>query len=255
MSTAGTASRPGVVTWAGLTVVASSAAVLSFATVRDLAQSSGYPPRLAWLLPVVIDAAAVVGSRIWLGGGAAPGAIRYARALALAAAVVTIGANVLQHGLAAYHQVPPWWLVAALAAIPPTALVAVAHQVALLTRPRPVTESVAGEHPGDTHTRRETDAIAAGPTGCEQAAARPVGDDELADRVRQVVTTSERPIGRRRLARELAITEHQARQLLSQVTDPAGEHPGGPPTPPPAPTLAFPGMGELSRRNGAVHHV
>jgi hypothetical protein len=142
-----TTGRPGVVTWSGLVAVASSAAVLSFATVRDLAQSCGYPPRLAWLLPVVIDATAVVGSRIWLSGTARRCAVRYARALALAAAVVTIGANVLQHGLAAYHTMPPWWLVAALAAIPPTALVAVAHQVALLTRPHAALEPVAGELP------------------------------------------------------------------------------------------------------------
>jgi hypothetical protein len=246
MSTTGTASRPGVVTWAGLAVVAGSAAVLSFATVRDLAQSSGYPPRLAWLLPVVIDATAVVGSRIWLGGGVAPGAIRYARTLALAAAVVTIGANVLQHGLAAYHAVPPWWLVAALAAIPPTALVAVAHQVALLARPHPTGGPERGEDPGGVGEPALT------PAG------RGVGDTELAARARRVVTGSERPVGRRRLARELDITEHQARQLLSQVSSSVGEHPGdrsgGSPATSPTPALALPELA-VPQRNGALHRV
>ncbi|HEY1969101.1 MAG TPA: DUF2637 domain-containing protein, partial [Pseudonocardia sp.] len=150
MSAAGEgAAGPGVVTWAGLAVVAGSAAVLSFATVRDLALGSGYPPGLAWLLPVVIDATAAVGSRIWLGGGGHPAAVRYARALALSAAAVTIAANVLQHGLAAHRLAPPWWLVAVLAAIPPTALVAVAHQVALLARLRAVIDphrAVTPEH-------------------------------------------------------------------------------------------------------------
>lgn len=210
--------RSGVVTWAGLAVVAGAAAVLSFATVRDLADSAGYPPNLGWLLPVVIDATAVVGSRIWLAGIGCPGAIRYARALALAAAAVTIGANVLQHGLTAYHQTPPWWLVAALAAIPPTALVAVAHQVALLTRTHSPDTPEPGEHSADP--ARQTTAPSAGP-GTTSVAALPLGDDELEKRARQLVATSERPLGRRRLARELEISEHHARVLLSQVSEAA----------------------------------
>lgn len=244
---AGHPSGPGAVTWAGLAVVAGAAAVLSFATVRDLADAAGYPPRLAWLLPVVIDATAVVGSRIWLGAAGAPGAVSYARALALAAAVVTIGANVLQHGLAAHQQVPPWWLVAALAAIPPTALVAVAHQVALLTRPHRSDQQTLVEAPGDLGNREPSPVDA-----CEAAnTALPVGEGELAERARQLVSTAERPVGRRRLARELDITEHQARRLLSQVGG-AQQRPGDRSDGSPAPTLAFPEL-QTAGRNGAHH--
>lgn len=213
--------RPSAVTWAGLAVVAAASAVLSFATVRDLAASAGYPDRLAWLLPVVIDATAVVGSRIWLGGAGHPDAVRYARTLALAAAVVTVGANVLQHGLAAYHAAPPWWLVATLAAIPPTALVAVAHQVALLSRPTPATAALepAAAAPGDAAT--VTSAPVARPDRERESSPVP----ELLERTKALVDASPAPVGRRRLAKELDVTEHQARQLLSRVTRPAGDTP------------------------------
>ena len=51
-----------------LAVVASSAAVLSFAALRDLALVCGVASQLAWLLPVVIGAGAAAGSLVWLGG-------------------------------------------------------------------------------------------------------------------------------------------------------------------------------------------
>lgn len=41
--------------------------------------------------------------------------------------------------------------------------------------------------------------------------------EDLAARARELVASSAEPIGRRRLARQLDITEHQARQLLAQV--------------------------------------
>jgi hypothetical protein len=92
-------------------------------------------------------------------------------------------------------------------------------------------------------TSRETESAA---DGCEPAAA------DLAVRARQLVTAAERPVGRRRLARELDITEHQARQLLSQVGE-APEQPGDRSDGSPAPTLGFPEL-ETAGRNG-VHHV
>ncbi|MEV4706214.1 DUF2637 domain-containing protein [Actinoplanes sp. NPDC049316] len=43
----------------GMTVAAISAALASFAGLRGLAQVAGWPDRLAWLLPVTIDAYAM----------------------------------------------------------------------------------------------------------------------------------------------------------------------------------------------------
>ena len=43
-------------------VLAAAAAVMSFAGLRELAILAGYPPELAWLLPLVIDGLVVTGS-------------------------------------------------------------------------------------------------------------------------------------------------------------------------------------------------
>jgi hypothetical protein len=80
----------------------------------------------------------------------------------------------------------------------------------------------------------------------------PDGEDDLAERARRVVTTAERPIGRRRLARELEISEHHARQLLSQVSTEGDERLSEHSDPSPVPRLAFPEL-ETAGRNGARH--
>jgi hypothetical protein len=215
-----------VVTWAGLAVVAVSAAVLSFATVRDLALDSGYPSALAWLLPVVIDATAVVGSRIWLGGGGHQVALRYARVLALSAAAVTIAANVLQHGLAAHRLAPPWWLVAVLAAIPPTALVAVAHQVALLARPqavpdpdRAVTPEHVDAHDADAGEELATDPQLAAEELATLQAEADAYDADLRAKALRFLAEADGPVGRRRLAEGLGVSDWTARRLLTEITD------------------------------------
>lgn len=249
---------PGPLTWAGLGVVAASAAVLSFAAVRDLAAAASYPPGLAWLLPVVIDTTAVMSSRIWLGAPAQPGAVRYARALALSGAAVTITANITQHALAAYQLTAPWWLIAALAAVPPAALVAVAHLVALLTRtpPLPPGRPDAPAGPVDHHPEHRdymvglADQPADGDllTHLDDAAGaesgvRPVEEPgpprwcdhappaEHTNTAGHTGTGGDRAVeliaagaGRRRLARELGMSEHEARQLLTR-SRPTTTHP------------------------------
>lgn len=41
---------------AGMAVAAASSAIASFAGLRGLAEVAGWPARLAWLLPITIDA-------------------------------------------------------------------------------------------------------------------------------------------------------------------------------------------------------
>jgi len=40
--------------------------VLSFSALRDLGLACGFDPRLAWLVPIVVDAGAAAGSVSWL---------------------------------------------------------------------------------------------------------------------------------------------------------------------------------------------
>lgn len=65
--------------WAVLVVVAGAAAVLSLSALRDLASLCGFPPNLAWLLPIVIDVRAAAGCLVWLRADAGRTGIRFAR--------------------------------------------------------------------------------------------------------------------------------------------------------------------------------
>lgn len=177
-----------------LGVVAAAAAVLSFAALRDLAWVCGFAPALAWLLPVVVDAGAAAGSLVWLGGAAAEPARRFARVLALGLLTLSVAANALGHGLAAFVLAPAWWVVVIVSAIAPAVLGAVVHLAVLVGRPYPAPAPPA------------TTAMATGTPEPASAA----GDE----RVRELIAAG---AGRRRLARELDITEYEARQLLEGV--------------------------------------
>ncbi|MGH3468911.1 MAG: DUF2637 domain-containing protein [Thermocrispum sp.] len=121
-------------TWAGIAVVAVSAAVMSFATLWRLAERADVPRELAWLLPVAIDATIVVATSVWLTGQ--PGhhrVTRYARGLALSALVLSVAGNAAEHGMSAYEIVAPWWVLVAVSAVPPAALGATVHLASLLT--------------------------------------------------------------------------------------------------------------------------
>src|SRR6266536_6602883 len=95
-----TADRPTDRDWwvvVGMTTAAASAAVASFSGLRGLAEAAGWPPRLAWLLPLTIDAYAMTSARVWLAGTSR------ARGFARANAIGAIGASII--GNAAYHLV------------------------------------------------------------------------------------------------------------------------------------------------------
>lgn len=174
-----------------LGVVATAAAVLSFAALRDLARVCGFTPALAWLLPVVVDAGAAAGSLVWLGGTAREPARRFARALALTLLTLSVAANALGHGLAAFALAPAWWVVVIVSAVAPAVLGAVVHLAVLVGRP--------------ASTPRPSASATAGDQALELP---PVAGDV---RARELIAAG---VGRRRLARELEITEYEARQLL-----------------------------------------
>jgi len=117
-----------------LAVVAGAAAMLSFAALRDLALLCGFAPVLAWLLPVVVDAGAAAGSLVWLGAETGESARRFARRLALGLLGLSVAANALGHGLAAFVLLPPWWVVVVLSGIAPAVLGAMVHLAVLVGR-------------------------------------------------------------------------------------------------------------------------
>ena len=236
-----------------LTVVAGAAAVLSFAALRDLALLVGFAPTLAPLLPVTVDAGAAAGSLVWLSrhSGAAAG---FGRTLALTLLGASVAGNALGHGLIAYGTRPAWWVVVAVSSVPPAVLGAVVHLAVRATQAHttataddPVDEAVS--HP------RETAPPAGDPPGADQVSelgvartgvtddpvdepwsdvhrggedldgdgvshpretAPPAGDPPGADRARALIAAG---AGRRRLSRELGVSEHEARELLAAHRD------------------------------------
>ncbi|MFC4943326.1 DUF2637 domain-containing protein [Pseudonocardia sp. GCM10023141] len=193
-----------------LLVVAAAAAVLSFAALRDLALTCGFAAWLAWLLPVVVDAGAASGSLVWLGGWAALSARRFARTLALTLLGLSVAANALGHGLAAFSLAPPWWVVVVVSAIAPAVLGAVVHLAVLVGRPaEPATSPRDDDDEDDLSEVLDEHGLSrywdhAPPT--EQTVEQ--------QRVEQLIAAG---VGRRRLSRELEISEYEARLLLERT--------------------------------------
>jgi hypothetical protein len=171
--------------WVLLAVVACAAAVLSFSALRDLATLCGFSTRLAWLLPVVIDAGAAAGCLIWLGEH--DGGRRFSRSLTWLLLSSSVAGNAVVHGLTAYGLRPAWWLVVVVSAVAPAVLGAVVHLAVLVGRPG--ARLIDAEPKGD---------LAAEAPASEDASDLPTG------------------LGRRRLAAELGVTEYAARQILAE---------------------------------------
>jgi hypothetical protein len=115
----------------GMAVAAASAATASFTGLRGLALAAGWPDRLAWLLPLTIDAYAMTSTRVWL----APGRSRRGRGYAQANAIGAIGVSIL--GNAVYHMLSTglltvaWPIVVSVGAVPAAVLGLTAHLHAL----------------------------------------------------------------------------------------------------------------------------
>lgn len=152
------ATRNGHDTWTllGVGVVALAAAVLSFSSLQALAVRAGYSPALAALLPLSIDAQAVVATRAWLARSTGDRARTYARTLALSAVALSVSGNAGEHAMAAAHAVTPWWVVVAIASVPPVALAACAHLAALLVVNRPAADQ-AGQEAAEPDTSSQPD--------------------------------------------------------------------------------------------------
>lgn len=134
VGSSGTASRRDWWVVVGMAVAAISAAVASFAGLRGLAQVAGWPDRLAWLLPVTIDAYAMTSARVWLAGtlGSSP-ARKFARANAIGAIATSIVGNAGYHLVAADLVAISWPIVVLVGAVPAAVLGLTAHLHALRT--------------------------------------------------------------------------------------------------------------------------
>ena len=155
-----------------------------------LFRSCGFDPRLAWLVPIVVDAGAAAGSVSWL-SQPSPVARVFGRRLAVVLLAASVIGNGIAHLLEAYRLEAPWWLVVAVSALAPCVLGAVVHLVVLAVQ--------------DDTERQEKD---------EEATRDEVGTAEVDDAPDRAAELLAEGIGRRRLARELGVSEYEARQLM-----------------------------------------
>jgi hypothetical protein len=209
--------RRQVALWALLAVVAASAAVLSFASLRELAVMCGYDDALASLFPLIVDAGAAAGCLTWLGWADSDAGRRFARALTWTLLAASVAMNAVGHALVAYGVHPPWGLIVLVSAIPPATLGAVVHLAVLVTRPgAPPVEAASVGAPAEVSSvevARSVPPAEASPVGLEEAPQPAISaPDPVAELLAQGA-------GRRRLARELDITEHAARRLLATHTN------------------------------------
>lgn len=191
------------VMWLLLAVVAAAAAVLSFSALRDLASLCGFAPGLAWLLPVVIDAGAATGCLVWLGSDSSERARHFARALTWLLLASSVAGNAVVHGLSAYGLRPVWWLVVLVSAVAPAVLGAVVHLAVLVGRPHVADYHSSPLTSDDAHTLTMHDGIHSHDVRTTDVVADPVS------------ALIEQGLGRRKLARELDISEYEARRLLA----------------------------------------
>lgn len=168
------------VTVAAVSLVAAVAAVASYVHTHELALRAGEGWR-ATLIPLSVDGMLVAASMVMLvrrREGLRAGALPWA------GLVLGIVASLAANVAAGHPEWNPPWLAGVVAAWPPIALAVSFELLILVHRDRPPPAALpAGEEPGD---ERVTSLIAAG-------------------------------VGRRRLARELAISEHEARELLARA--------------------------------------
>lgn len=170
----------------GMTVAAISAAVASFAGLRGLAQVAGWPDRLAWLLPVTIDAYAMTSARVWLAGTLGSSRARnFARANAIGAIATSILGNAGYHLVAAGLIAINWPIVVLVGAVPAAVLGLTAHLHALSTGPTTKAETADRTRVRTRRTKRRTDdtlLIAAREADARHRAAhdgRPISRDGL----------------------------------------------------------------------------
>ncbi|WP_345423996.1 DUF2637 domain-containing protein [Pseudonocardia xishanensis] len=187
----------------GTLVVGAAAAVLTFTTLRDLATAVGIVGWLAWLVPVTVDVAGVVATRVWLRGQAPADAVAFARALAWSCITGSVVGNAGQHAMAAYDLTAPWPVVVLVSAVPPAMLGAMVHLGHLTRRPTTSTEVTSAPPEVDAAALTDTDPRGWWAVETEQPAPT--------DRASVLIASG---IGRRKLAAELGIREHEARKMI-----------------------------------------
>lgn len=217
----------------GLAVVAICAIAVSFAGLYGLAVLCKFPPLMAALVPVLVDAGAGVATAVWLAGDVPRTARVYARCLALGLLAVSVAGNAGSHALTAAGASPSWVVVVLVGALAPAVLAAVTHLSALVkagggqvteresnlqadpigSREMTPTE-LCRDEPSDAGGDEVAPELATAGDGMAAASeGEDDGDLDPMEKARQLAAAG---AGRPTLV-ALGLTHHQAKQVLRQV--------------------------------------
>jgi hypothetical protein len=181
-----------------MAVVALAAAMLSYQSLMHLGELAGYGS-LSALYPVVVDAGAAASCATWLHTrGRQPLVMTWGL---LAISVVLNGTT---HYLTSTGTTPSWLLVVAVAAVPPTVLGLCVHLAVGMGQPGRLAQA---RQPAGLVTAPEETHVTSEVTGSSSDTRNEV--DPVAELVAQGA-------GRVRIARELGVSEHQARLLIAE---------------------------------------
>lgn len=144
-------------TYAGISVVAFAAAVMSFAAWADLGslvgitQHLGHVIYLAWLLPLSVDVYAITTARVWQRSTTASDRTRtFAKRSSIGAIVQSVAGNALYHLIVATDfTTSDWWpvVVVLVSGIPAFQLGLALHLAALVARDRADAQTGLVDHP------------------------------------------------------------------------------------------------------------
>lgn len=200
---------------AGMTIAAASATLASFTGLRGLAQMTGWPATLAWLLPVTLDAYAMTAARVWLAPSTRSSAARsFARTNALVAITASITGNAAYHAVHAGLLAVTWQMIVIVGAVPAAILGLTAHLHALRGRTEPALEP---DSPTSTPRPR--------PPRARTATAKPRRDDDalmaaaVAADARYRAKHDGRPISRDALRAALRISGPRATELRRRLAN------------------------------------
>lgn len=174
----GVAHRDGWVTL-GLAVSALSAAVSSFAGLRDLAVVGGWPALLAPLLPLTVDVYGMTATRVWLAASTrSVRARRFARTNSVSAILLSLIGNATYHLIAVRLVAASWVVVVAVGAVPALVLGLVTHLAVLRSEANPAASGLEPVRPesGPAAQPVRTEAGPRYPSEAELIAAARVAD-------------------------------------------------------------------------------
>ena len=120
----------------GMYGVGLAAAVLSFDQLWRLALACGWPPGIAWMLAVIVDAYAIDATRRWLRAGVDKAVRHWGAVLVWACVGVSLAGNATEHALSMGYLTmpdgrPKWWIVVIVGTVPTIMLASLIHLEAM----------------------------------------------------------------------------------------------------------------------------